>query len=171
MRIIDEKANDKDFGFIEEFEVHYSIKKNGWTECIIVCNNTVIEFLITHVFSDPTYDLIDGLIELVNMKDEIKIIWYEEPGSILWIIKRNPKERHKLNINLKKLKNHYIGKVEDVFVEYSFEIYEDYFLKSIYCQLLKEFLLSKNKGYSRDRDCKGVIEKFRELHQLLNYKI
>lgn len=164
MRTIDENANDKDFGFIEEFEFYYSIKKHGWTECIVVCNNTAIEFLITHVFSDPTCDLIDGLIELVNKKDKIKIIWHEEPGSTLWIIKRNPKEHHKLNINLKQLKNHYIGKAEDVFAEYSFEIYEDYFMKSLYCQLLKEFLLSKNNGYSRDRDCKGFIEKFRGLH-------
>ncbi|SEJ88802.1 hypothetical protein SAMN05660742_1222 [Propionispira arboris] len=171
MGLFDEKDNNRDFGFIEEFEFHYSIKKHGWTECEVVCNNIAIEFLITHVFSDPTYDLIDGLIKLVNRENEIKIIWYEEPGSILWIINRNSKEHHKLNINLKQLKNYYKAKEEDIFLEYSFEIYEDYFIKTIYCQLLKEFLLSRNKGYSRDRNCKGFIERFRELHKMLNYKV
>lgn len=159
------------FGLIEELEFHYSIKKHGWSECKVIFSNTAIEFGVTHILSDPTCDLIDGLIKLINRENAIKIVWYEEPGSILWTISRNMKEQHKLSITLKELKNWYAGKEEDVFLEYSFEIYEDYFIKVIYCQLLKEFLLMKNKGYAKNRACNGFIEKFRELHKMLNYKI
>lgn len=70
---------------VDDFEFCYSIKKHGWTECQIDCNNTSIEFSITHIFSDSTCDLVDGLIELVNKKNEANIIWYEEPGSIKYI--------------------------------------------------------------------------------------
>ena len=153
---------------LNDFDLIYNFDCHGWSTCHLLMNNEVIRFDITHIFNNPISEIIDSAIKLLKKENYVSFLWFEEPGTIQWNIERLKKEQHKAKFKITEFES--MGEVRPnskIFKEYEFEYKIDYFIKIVYIQMEKIFLLLKDKSYRSNRSNDFDIRQFLELKSLM----
>jgi hypothetical protein len=157
----------------DEIDYIYTLRQHGWSTCILYIDGQKYEIIITHVFGDPIYDFISGLIGLLEGKDEVSFIWYGEPGGNAWHIKRNRQEKHKAIFTIDEFGESYGEEIKEMDRVVEFEMKIQQFVLIGYYQMKKLFVLLKEKSYASNRQSEFPFELFKKLETFVEatYKV
>jgi hypothetical protein len=84
----------------DDIDFFYVLENHGWSICYIFVGGEMFEMGPTHVFNNPIEVLLNSLAILLNGEDAIDFLWHDEPGEYKWNIRRNPEQKHKVNVSI-----------------------------------------------------------------------
>ena len=86
--------------YSDDIDFFYFLENHGWSTCLIFVEGKMYEMGPTHVFENPIDVLLKSMIDLLGGADESEFKWHDEPGEYNWSIRRNPEQKHKIEVSI-----------------------------------------------------------------------
>ncbi|KXX66878.1 hypothetical protein [Flammeovirga sp. SJP92] len=136
----------------DDIDFLLTLHPHGWSTCWIYINDKKVELTISHIFTDPYYDFMKSLSQLMDKQKETTFFWYGEPGGERIIIKRIQDRQHMIHVKVDGFYEPYGEKIKDFETTIEFEIKEKQLIILAYYQLKKISFLLKEESFSKNRE-------------------
>ncbi|RPD42249.1 hypothetical protein [Chitinophaga barathri] len=145
----------------DDIDFSLILHKHGWATLLVNIKGEVHQIGASSSLSDPLYDIASLLLSLLNNENEIRIMWWEEPGwNSLWV-KRDDTQHHILSIEIgSSLDQHGKEKYEKIA---GFQIKLKQFLVIMFYQLKKIYHLLPEKSFATEREGEFPYELYDKL--------
>ncbi|RDC61448.1 hypothetical protein [Adhaeribacter pallidiroseus] len=149
-----------------DIDILLTLNPHGWSTCWIIKERKNFELVISHVFGDPYFDLIQALTGLINNKEEVTFFWYREPGGEKIEISRIKERRHEVRVLISGFQESFEEAIKDFKPTVEFQIKLKQLIIIMYFQLRKTFVLLKDKEYSKNRPNSFPFEEYMKFEKL-----
>ncbi len=150
----------------DDVDILYFLETHGWSTCILYIGGITHLLCISHVFSDPIYDLISATISILKGASEIEFFWWGEPGGNHWKVVKNQEKRYQVIITITEFPSCYGDLITEEKILVEFEIKISHFAALIYYQMKKIEALLAEKSFEKDRSGEFPYAEFRKLESL-----
>ncbi len=137
----------------DDIDLLYVLRPHGWSDVLLYVGGDVHHFCTTHIFSDPTADLVQLAVSLSDRASEFKLFLWDEPGGHSLQFEQIPDQHHNYVARLccfPESPPEPSSLTETTLVE--FKVKADHFVKLIYGELEKMVRLLEEKSYREHRD-------------------
>ena len=123
---------------------------------------------ISHVFDDPLFSIVNGLIRLINGENRVEIELYGEPGGCKISIERRMDKQHIVFLEIKEFFESFGDEIKEYNKVLSFEIKEKLLHTLFYYQFKKIQQCLIDTSFLKDREDQFPNEEFKRYEALLN---
>lgn len=152
---------------IDIIDLSLILHPNGWSSCRIIMDTSHTDIIISHVFSDPYYDLIYAIEKVINKESEFSFYWYGEPGGEKLKFTRIKNDTNIIKIEILGFTESYGEEIKNYNQTLTFFIKEHQFVILFYLQLKKIFLLLKDNEYAKNRQNDFPFQEFKKLDSIV----
>jgi hypothetical protein len=140
-----------------------TLNPDGWSTCFIVDKGKTYEFAITHIFSDPYFDLIQLLTNLINVYKFATLFWYGEPGGhrIEFIIRGDI-----ILVAVDEFRETFDEEPKFCQLMFLFEMELTQLITIFYFQLYRIQILLQDKKFADNRERNFLFQEFHKFESL-----
>ncbi|MET3536448.1 hypothetical protein [Chryseobacterium limigenitum] len=143
----------------DNFDILLNLRSYGWSDFYLFVNEKSFEFTISHVFTDPCFDLIKALSDLIHGNPETCFVLQGEPDGVFFDIKKMVTQQHKIMISIHDFDGFYNSdsKLNSII---KMEVKTKQFICILYLQLKKIFMLLHDKKFAEQREGGSLLQNF-----------
>lgn len=156
---------------IDDVDFLLTLNKYGWSTFRLYVQDSLFDMAVTHVYNDPYYELISSLTKLMNDKDNVSFILYEEPGGCRFEFKRLEKRHDIIHVIIEDFVESYEEEAKEYDKVADFYMSKRQLILTFYFQLRKTYDLLKDKRYSKNRNEEFPFRHFNDFEAFIYNKI
>ncbi|MFP3592502.1 hypothetical protein [Chryseobacterium sp. SIMBA_038] len=148
----------------DNFDILLNLRSYGWSDFYLFVNEKSFEFTISHVFTDPCFDLINTLSDLIIGNSETSFVLQGEPDGVFFEIKKILTQQHKIIISIYNFDGFYNSDSKfNLIIEV--EVKTKQFITILYLQLKKIFMLLHDKKFADQREGEWLLQNFHSFEK------
>ncbi|MCO7188527.1 MULTISPECIES: hypothetical protein [unclassified Pseudoalteromonas] len=151
----------------DDIDFFYFLENHGWSTCVVFINGKMYEMGPTHIFENPIEILLSSMIDLLNGADSVDFQWQDEPGEYNWSIRRNPEQKHKVQISITgctQVNTFKDPKIEDLSFEVKLKLFSICVLRQM--EKIRDMMQEKSFNENREGDFPyELFKKYKQLHE------
>lgn len=152
----------------KDFDLSYILGEHGWSDFYIYFNEEWFRIIISHSFSDPVTDLIQSCLNILDQKSKFYFTWYSEPASYRLHFEIPSGQQDFLKITFNEYEEEFGDVPEKIVHTKTYFTKANYYLNMVYLQLYKNYLLLKDKNFSKNRSSGFNFEDFKKLKKKMD---
>ncbi|SIS38174.1 hypothetical protein SAMN05421768_10670 [Chryseobacterium joostei] len=148
----------------DDIDILLTLNPHGWSTCFLVDKGKAYEFTITHVFSDPYFDLIQVLTSLINGQKFATLFWYGEPGGHRFEFTT---QHDIILVSVDEFGETFDEEPKLCQLMFLFEIKLKQLITIFYLQLQKTRILLLDKNFAENRERDFPFQEFHKFERLV----
>jgi hypothetical protein len=137
----------------DEFDMLYVLETHGWSYCILyIGRKEPYTMVSTHIFNDPTDELLNALASLLQGEPEARFSWYGEPGEFQWCLTRDEQHHHYIKLEILDFSDNESTENRQLLKQITCVVKLKVLCICVMTQMIKIRKLMKENSYRKDRD-------------------